>query len=181
MNNRIPNSIQNYSTLILLKSRHNFKKKSLRKKELCKKGRRRPTSSLYANKFSATIYSSNGGVRDGAREKNRVDFQKREHQRVHLVYTGLMAHDAAAEFWRSAPSQCPEIILNKIEKTFNKTYTGLKSFLQRFQICFFSKSQLKGHGIHSWVAVSNRPNPGQSTVLSSWWISRPYSQDFEKN
>ena len=35
-----------------------------------------------------------------------------------------------------AVTQCPEMILNKIEKVFNKTYTGLKSFLQRFQICF---------------------------------------------
>ena len=29
-------------------------------------------------------------------------------------------------------TQCPEMMLNKIEKTFNKTCTGLKSFLQRF-------------------------------------------------
>ena len=37
-------------------------------------------------------------------------------------------------------SQCPEMILNKSEKTPYNTYTGLKNFLQRFQICFFSKS-----------------------------------------
>ena len=30
--------------------------------------------------------------------------------------------------------QCSEMILNKIEKTFNKTCTGLKSFYQGFQI-----------------------------------------------
>ena len=41
-------------------------------------------------------------------------------------------------------TQCPEIILNKIEKTFNKTYTGLKSFLQRFQICFSQNPSCRG-------------------------------------
>ena len=41
-------------------------------------------------------------------------------------------------------SQCPEMILNKIEKTFYKTYTGLKSFLQRFQICFSQNPSCKG-------------------------------------
>ena len=41
-------------------------------------------------------------------------------------------------------TQCPEIILNKIEKTFNKTYTGSKSLLQRFQICFSRNPSCKG-------------------------------------
>ena len=40
----------------------------------------------------------------------------------------------------SRKTQCPEMILNKTAKTLNKTYTGLMGFLQRFQICFFSKS-----------------------------------------
>ena len=35
-------------------------------------------------------------------------------------------------------SQCPEMIFNKVSKAFKKTYTGLKSMLQRFQF-FFSK------------------------------------------
>ena len=33
-------------------------------------------------------------------------------------------------------TQCAEMILSKIEKTFNKAYTGLKSFFRRFQIFF---------------------------------------------
>ena len=41
-------------------------------------------------------------------------------------------------------TQCAEMILNKIEKTFNKSYTGLKSFLQRFQICFSQNPSCKG-------------------------------------
>ena len=41
-------------------------------------------------------------------------------------------------------SQCPEMLLNKIEKTFNNTYTGLKNFLQRFQICFSQNPSCKG-------------------------------------
>ena len=41
-------------------------------------------------------------------------------------------------------TQCAEMILNKVEKTFNKTYTGLKSFLQRFQICFSQNPSCKG-------------------------------------
>ena len=41
-------------------------------------------------------------------------------------------------------SQCPEMILIQIEKTFNKTYTGLKSFLQRCQICFSQNPSSKG-------------------------------------
>ena len=41
-------------------------------------------------------------------------------------------------------TQCAEMILNKIEKTFNKTFTGLKSFLQRFQICFSQNPSCKG-------------------------------------
>ena len=41
-------------------------------------------------------------------------------------------------------TQWAEMILNKIEKTFNKTYTGLKSFLQRFQICFSQNPSCKG-------------------------------------
>ena len=41
-------------------------------------------------------------------------------------------------------SQCPEMTLNEIEKTFNKTYTGKKSFLQRFQICFSQNPGCKG-------------------------------------
>ena len=39
--------------------------------------------------------------------------------------------------------QCPEMILNKIEKTFNKTYKGLMTFLQRFQVCFSQNSSCK--------------------------------------
>ena len=41
-------------------------------------------------------------------------------------------------------SQCPEMILNKIEKTFNKTYTGLKRFLPRFQISVSQNPSCKG-------------------------------------
>jgi len=33
-------------------------------------------------------------------------------------------------------TKCPEMIFNKIEKKIKKTYTGLKSLIQRFQICF---------------------------------------------
>ena len=31
---------------------------------------------------------------------------------------------------RNTTAQCPEMILNKLEKTFIKTYTGLKSFFR---------------------------------------------------
>ena len=42
--------------------------------------------------------------------------------------------------------QCPDMILNIIEKTNNKTYTGLKRFLQRFQMCFSQNPSCKGMG-----------------------------------
>ena len=45
----------------------------------------------------------------------------------YMWYTYIAAASAAA--------QSPELIWYKIEKTLNKTYTRLKSFLQRFQIC----------------------------------------------
>ena len=48
------------------------------------------------------------------------------------------------KFKKNGKAQCHGIILNKIEKTFNKTYTGLKSFLQRFQICFSQNPSCKG-------------------------------------
>ena len=57
-------------------------------------------------------------------------------------------------------SKCPEMILNKIEKTFNKAYSGLKSFLQRFQICFSQNPSSKGMESTSWAAVLNQPNSG---------------------
>ena len=57
-------------------------------------------------------------------------------------------------------SQCPEMILNKIEKTFNKTYTGLKSFFQRFQICFSQNPSCKGTESTSQATVPNWPNSG---------------------
>ena len=41
-------------------------------------------------------------------------------------------------------SQCPEMILNKFEKNFNKTYLGVKSSFQRFQTCFFQNPSCKG-------------------------------------
>ena len=41
-------------------------------------------------------------------------------------------------------AQRPEMILYKIEKTFNMTYTGLKSSLQRLQICSFQSLSCKG-------------------------------------
>ena len=42
-------------------------------------------------------------------------------------------------------SQYPESDLNKIAKTFNKTYVvGLKSMLQRFKIYFFQNPSSKG-------------------------------------
>ena len=41
-------------------------------------------------------------------------------------------------------SQCDKMILNKTEKTLNKTYTGLKSFFQKFQICFSQNPSCKG-------------------------------------
>ena len=47
--------------------------------------------------------------------------------------------------WESMCTQCAEMILNKIEKTFNKTYIELKGFLQRFQIYF-----LKILGVRAW-------------------------------
>ena len=34
---------------------------------------------------------------------------------------------------KAESSQCPEMILDRIDKTFNNTYTGLRSFHQRFQ------------------------------------------------
>ena len=40
-------------------------------------------------------------------------------------------YSCSAKNYLSKP-QCPEMILNKFEKTFVETYTGLKTFLQRF-------------------------------------------------
>ena len=62
---------------------------------------------------------------------------------------------------RPAVPQCPDMILNKIEKTFNKTYTGLKSFLQRFQICFFFQiPSCKGMESNNQAAMPYRPTLG---------------------
>ena len=44
----------------------------------------------------------------------------------------------------SKATQYPEGDLNKIAKTFNKTYAGLKSTLQRFRIYFFRNPSSKG-------------------------------------
>ena len=57
-------------------------------------------------------------------------------------------------------AQCPEMILNRFEKTFNKTYTGLKSFLQRLHIYFFQNPSCKGMESTSKAAVPNQPNSG---------------------
>ena len=59
-----------------------------------------------------------------------------------MIICETMKYGRAMNF--NIVSQCPEMILNKIEKTFNKTYTGLKSFLQRFQICFSQNPSCKG-------------------------------------
>ena len=53
----------------------------------------------------------------------------------------------SSSHWRKSSvlsPQCTYMILNKIEKTFNKTFTGLKNFLQRFQICFSQNPSCKG-------------------------------------
>jgi len=41
-------------------------------------------------------------------------------------------------------TECPEMIFNKIEKKTKKTYTALKSLIQRFQICFSQNLSCKG-------------------------------------
>ena len=41
-------------------------------------------------------------------------------------------------------AQYPERVLNKISKTFSKTYAGLKSTLQRFRIYSFQNPSSKG-------------------------------------
>ena len=43
-------------------------------------------------------------------------------------------------------TQCVESILNKIAKTLEKTYAGLKSMLHGFRICFFEKFYMQGCG-----------------------------------
>ena len=68
-------------------------------------------------------------------------------------------------------AQCAEMILNKIEKTFNKTYIGLKSFLQRSQIFF-----LKILDVRAWNPPARqqcRISPIQA-VLPRWLILCPY-------
>ena len=55
-------------------------------------------------------------------------------------------------------SQCPEMILNKPVKTFNKNETGLKNFLWRFQICFFQNLSRIGIEFTSLATVPNQPN-----------------------
>ena len=47
--------------------------------------------------------------------------------------------------WGEYPSTLyAEQILNKIAKTFDGTYAGLKSMLQRFRIYFFRNPAMKG-------------------------------------
>ena len=57
--------------------------------------------------------------------------------------------------------QFPETILNKIEKTFNKTKKGLKNFLQRFQTCFSQNPSSNGVESTSWAVQPIRPELGQ--------------------
>ena len=81
--------------------------------------------------------------------------------------------------YKRGRSQCPEIILNEIEKTFNKTYIELKSFLQRFQIRFSQNPSCKGMESTSQAAVPIGPTEAVLVALPRRWIPRPYRQDFE--
>ena len=67
---------------------------------------------------------------------------------LYLRYLIIRSDDRAFfVFWSFliiSTAQYPEGDLNKIAKTFNKTYAGLKSTLQRFRIYFFRNPSSKG-------------------------------------
>ena len=50
----------------------------------------------------------------------------------------LSLHDRHGHIGRpiDGNSQCAEMILNKVAKTINQSFTGLKCMLQGFRICF---------------------------------------------
>ena len=71
--------------------------------------------------------------------------------------------------------QCPEMILNKFEKTFNKTYTGLMSFLQRFQICFAQNLAVRARNPPARQYSRYGLKWADMALLPSWWIPCLYS------
>ena len=81
-------------------------------------------------------------------------------------------------FFALDSSQCPEMILNKFEKTFNKTYTGLKSVFQRFQICFSHNPCCKGMESTSQAAMPYWPTSGRIGCTAQLVDSMPLQLGF---
>ena len=50
-------------------------------------------------------------------------------------------------------SQCPEKILSKMAKSFKKSYIGLKSMLQKFQI--YISLNPRSEGVESTSSIAN--------------------------
>ena len=64
---------------------------------------------------------------------------KKHSSKVHsLNCLAIFLHDHPS--FQHLHSKCPEMILNKIEKTFNKSLKGLKNFFSEIPNLFFSKS-----------------------------------------
>jgi len=72
-------------------------------------------------------------------------------------------------------TQCPEMILNKVAKTFDKIFKGLTSLIQKFQICF-----LKSLAVRLWNPPAKKqcqisPTQAISAIVPSMWIPCPNS------
>ena len=73
-------------------------------------------------------------------------------------------------------SQCPDMILNKIEKNFQQDLHRIKEFSSEIPNLFF----LKIPAVRAWNPPARQqchigPNQVISAVLLSWWIPCPYS------
>ena len=78
---------------------------------------------------------------------------------IHLVARGLYFKVQASSSDRT--TQCSEMILKKIAKTFNKAYSLLKSMIQRFQIHIFQNPSCKGVESTSQKVQLIRPELGK--------------------
>ena len=76
---------------------------------------------------------------------------------------------------KQVKSQCPEMISNKIEKTFNKTYTGLKSFFRDSKSVFLKILAARVWNPPARQQCQISPIQAVSATLPSLWIPSPYS------
>ena len=88
-----------------------------------------------------------------------------------MIICETMKYGRAMNF--NIVSQCPKMILNKIEKTFNKTYTGLKSFFRDSKSVFLKILAVRAWNLPARQKCQIGPIQAVSAALPSWWIPCP--------